>query len=466
MIKRLKPLLILVGVALTLGVLLWVLVAFVLPKDEAGEEKGNAVTLLSVDLSRADSIEIKNTFDRYTLVKEAIGSYYIDGKKGYSINNESVASLLANIGNLTATKKVVENPTKEQLESYGLTAPYGTVKVTNGSDIYAFNLGTTSGSGNYYTRMEGDPAVYLITAAVPDVVLLSRYQFYYEEMIDYSGETADLENLTNINIGGSKRQQEIKVEMNDLAEDEVGSSYVMTAPIYQSFSNTMQDNLNDLMVTLSTCAVAGDDTTTEGLKKFGLDDPAYILSYVLDKKTTTVYFGRVSDSGVQYCYAEGGKFVHSVDASKAEFLGSPLKDFCEDMIYTRAADALKGVKITDGTKNYTIAIGDKDEEGNFFVTINNKQVDSELFSDFYAHILTIGITDLGQKGENAEPYLTIEFTLQNGTKEKMVFYSVSELKCFVELNGSGNFWVSTLNVDKIMENAQKLYDGEVINLEW
>lgn len=465
--KRLKPLLILAGSAVVLGIVLWVLVAFVLPKDTEGDEKGNSVVLMDVDLDEADSIEIKNSFDEYTLVKEAIGSYYVEGKKGYKVSNDTVLSFLGNIGSLTATKKVVDDPTDEQLSNYGLKDPYGTLKVIDGNDTYQFSFGITSSSGNYYTRMAGDDAVYLIDTTVPDVALLSRYQFYYEEMIDYSGETEDLEGLTDIIIGGSKREQEIVVEMNELGDNEVGSSYVMTAPIYQSFANTVQDELNDLMVELSTCAVVGDDTSEAALKDYGLDDPQYTLTYVLDEETVVVHFGRANESGSRYCYVPGQKFIHSVSDDLVDCLGEPLKYYCEDMIYTRAADALSGIKITNGEKTYTIAIGDEtDEEGNFDVTINNKRVDSELFSDFYAHILTIGITDLGQKGESNDPYLTLTFTLKSGVVETMKFYSVNELKCFCELNGSGNFWVSTLNVDKILENAQKLYDGEVISLEW
>ena len=72
MIKRLKPVLILLGVAAVLGILLWVLVAFVLPKDEAGKDKGNSVVLMETDLTEADSIEIKNTFDHFTLMQQAI----------------------------------------------------------------------------------------------------------------------------------------------------------------------------------------------------------------------------------------------------------------------------------------------------------------------------------------------------------------------------------------------------------
>lgn len=466
MMKRLRPLLILAGSAIVLGVVLWVLVAFVLPKDEAGEEKGNSVVLMDVNLSEADSVEVKNTFDSYTLVKEAIGSYYIEGKKGYKVDSSAVVSLLKNLGSLTATKKVIDAPSEEQLKSYGLTTPHGTVKVKKDNEVYEFAFGTTSSSGNYYTRLKGDPAVYLVDATVPDVALLARYQFYVNALTDYAGESSELEKLTDIKIGGSEREQEIVIEMNKLGEDEVGTSYMMTAPIYQSFSTSIQDSLNELMIYLGTCTIVGDDTSEATLKKYGLDQPSYILSYVLDGETVTVHFGKVNDSDYRYCYVPGGKFVHYIPETYVECLGEPLKSYCEDMIYTRAADTLSHITLSGGGKTFEIAIGDKDEEGNFFVTINNKQVDSELFSDFYAHILTIGITDLGQKGENNTPYLNVTFTLKEGTKEYMKFYSVSELKCFVELNGTGNFWVSTLNVDKILSNAQKLYDGDVISLEW
>lgn len=466
MMKRLRPLLILAGSAVLLGVLLWVLVAFVLPKDESGEEKGNSVVLIEDDLAEADSVEIKNTFDSYTLVKKAIGTYYIKGKDGYAIDSSAVVSMLKDIGSLTATRKLIDAPSKEQLESYGLSTPYGTVKVTDDEKSYEFHLGTTSASGNYYLQMEGDPAVYLVDSTVPDTVLLARYQFYTNALTTYTGEAAELEKLTEFTIGGAEREQEITAIVNELAEDEVGASFMMTAPLHQSFSATAQTNINNLMINLSTCTVVGDDTGAASLKKYGLDKPAYTLSYVLDGKTVTVHFGKVNDSDYRYCYVPGGKFIHYIANADTECLGLPLKSYCEDMIYTRAADMQSHITISGSGKTFEIAVGDKDEEGNFFVTINNKQVDSELFSDFYAHILTIGITDLGQKGEAKEPYLSIEFTLTDGTKESIKFYSVTELKCFVEVNGKGNFWVSTLNVDKILSNAQKLYDGDVISLEW
>ncbi len=464
--KRLRPLLILAGSAVVLGIILWVLVAFVLPKDETGEEKGNSVVLMETNLTEADSIEIKNAFDTYILTKEAIGSYYIEGKKGYKVNSASVVELLKELGSLTATKKVIDAPSEEQLKSYGLKTPFGTLKVKDDDKTYGFSFGTTSSSGNYYLQMEGDPAVYLIDSTVPDVALLARYQFYTNTLIEYTGEADELEKLTDIKIGGKEREQEIVIEMNILGDDEVGTSYMMTAPIYQSFSGAIQDSLNELMIYLGTSTVVGDDTGDAALKKFGLDDPSYILTYVLDEETVEVHFGKVNDSGYRYCYVPGGKFVHYIPETYTECLGKPLKSYCEDMIYTRAADTLSHVTISGSGKTFEIAVGEKDEEGNFYVTINNKQVDSELFSDFYAHILTIGITDLGQKGEEQNSYLDITFTLKNGTKEYMKFYSVSELKCFVELNGKGNFWVSTLNVDKILSNAQKLYDGDVISLEW
>ncbi len=466
MIKRLKPLIILLAVTLVLAVTLWVLVAFVLPKDEAGAEKGNSVTLLDLNLTEAESVQIKNTFDDYTLIKQAIGTYYVDGKKGYSVNGDSVVGMLEDIGSLVATKKVIENPSDEQMEGYGLKNPTGTVKIVNKGETIQLNIGTTSATGNYYCKLVGDPAVYLIDTTVPDRVLLARYQFYVDTMIDYTGETAEMETFNNIYIGGTKRPEKLKLIMQQLGEEEVGTTFLMTEPFTHSFNSVYEESITNLLSALSSSAVVGDDTSPEGLKKVGLDRPVYTFQYNLKGETVEVHFGNTTEAGYQYCYTVGGKFVHSVEATNTGFLGLPLKDLCEDMIYGRAADALSAIKVTGQGKNYYIDIGEKDNVGDFFVTINNKQVNSEHFSDFYSHILTIAITDMGDKPAGVAPRLAVEFTLKNGTTEVVNFYPVSELKCFVELNGAGRFYVSTMNVDRILDNAQKLYNGEVIQTEW
>ncbi|MBQ8600582.1 MAG: DUF4340 domain-containing protein [Clostridia bacterium] len=467
MIKRLRPMLILAGSALVLGILLWVLVAFVLPKDDAGEEKGNEVLLIDADLTEADRVEVTNTFDEYTLVKKAIESYYIEGKEDYPVLYDNVSYLLEKLTDFTATKKLVEAPTAEQMEGYGLDDPEGTVVIVNNDDTYTLTFGTTSASGNYYCQLEGDPSVYLVATAVPDIVLLSRYQFYYGQMIEYSDEdTTENEDLTDMFISGSGREQALSITQQQLAEDEVGTSYILTEPFRHSLSNTMLTDLSDMMVAMNVASIVGDDTSPEALAEKGLDDPTYIYRYIKGGETFEVHLGDVNASGYQYCYETGGKFIYSILASDAEILGDPLLNYCEDMIYTRSVDQLAAIKVEGSNKTYNITIGEQDEMGNYNVVINNKKVDSELFSDFYSHILTISITDLGQKGEELQETLAVTFTLKDGTVEEMKFYPVSGLKCFCEVNGSGQFWVSKMNVEKILENAQKLYNGEVITLEW
>ncbi len=466
MIKRLRPMLILLGVAAVLGILLWVLVAFVLPKDEAGEDKGNSVVLMDTNLAGAESIEIKNTFDHYKLVKNAIDTYAIEGKKGYDVSETDVTNLLEDLGKLTASKKVIDQPNAEQLESYGLKTPHGIVEVKKGTDTYSFKIGTTSASGSYYLQMGDAATVYLVDGTIPDVALLARYQFYENKLISYSEDTTAQETLKWFEIRGKKAVADFRLQMNELGEEEVGANYLLTSPINHSASVVCQDHIFELLGQLAASGVVGDDTSEEGLKKYGLDDPAYTFSFTQNDKVQTVHFGNTTEAGYQYCYREGDQFIHNVETLYTDFMGAPLKDFCEDMIYTRAADTLKGIRITGQGKTYQINIGDKDEQGNFYVTINNKVVDSELFSDFYSHILIIGITDMGEKGQSNEPRVTLEFTLKDGTVDTMKFFPVSELKCFCELNGSGSFWVTTMNVDKILDNAQKLYNGEVITTEW
>lgn len=466
MIKRLKPLLILASSAVVLGIALWVLVAFVLPKDEAGEDKGNAVVLMNENLTEAEFIDIKNSFDEYKLVKSAIGKYYIEGKKDYPVNSAGVVALLEQIGSLTAVKKVIDQPSKNQLKDYGLNEG-STFTVTDEGLVYRFCIGGTSASGNYYFQKEGDEAVYLIDASLPDILLLSRHQFYTDTLTAYSDSIAEQGELTNIVVESKNREETIRIKFNDeLEEDEAGVTYMMTAPIKHAVSFAMVDEIAALLTDLSNSSIVGDDTTKAGLKKFGLDQPTSTLTVTISGKKEIFHFGRVNESEMQYCYREGGKFVHAVSASAAALLEAPLLDFCEDMIYTRAADELSGIEVKGKDKTYTIHIGDKDEAGNMAVEINNRRVDSELFSDFYMHILNIAITGIDEKPKDKTPYVSVKFTLTDGTVETMEFYPVSDLKCCCRLNGEGRFLVNTQYVDLILENAQHLYNGETIELEW
>ncbi len=481
MIKRLKPVIILGAVLLVLIAAFFVIRHF-LPKAENTEET-NTVYLLDeklneskipavkhregVQLDEADSIKIENAFGSYTLVKKAIGTYYMQGKKNLAVLSESVVTLLNNIGTLGVNQTVLKKPTEKQLKNYGLDRPDATVTVVNDDDTYVLKIGiSTSDTNNYYAQISGDPAVYLIGNTVPDVVMLSRNQFYSDTMIEYSEETKDLETLKKMVIGGAEREQEIIIEMNKVEDDEVGAAYMMTAPFSHPFSSTMQENLTGLLSALVTCPIASDDTSAAGLRKYGLDQPAYSLTFVMNGKSQTVYFGDVSEADYRYCYAKGGDFIHNVAETDADVLYAPLKDYCEDMIYTNAYDTMESIKISGNGKTYQIAIGESNEEGDFAVSINNKVVDSELFSDFYAHMLMIGISDLGGKEGAKTSYLTIELKQRGGATDVIKFYEVGNNKCYCEVNGSGNFWVKTYSVDKILTNAQNLYDGESINLEF
>ena len=475
MIKRLKPVLILSGILVVLVAVLIVLLQFA-PEAEETEAEEKTVFLLHSDLSEdpedrtgvqldeADSIKIENSFDTYTLVKKAIGTYYMQGKKDLKVNSESVVTLLDNIGAL-GIKDTVEESEIESLKNYGLDKPAAKVTVKDGKSTYELHIGDAHET-EFYAQVKGDPNVYLIGDVVPDIVMLSRYQFYTDTMVEYSDSTEDLETLKKFVVGGAERKEEIVITMNELGDEEVGAAYVISKPFSHPFSSTMQDNLQALISALTTSGIVGDDVTPAGLAKFGLDQPAYYMSFTMMGKTQKVWFGDVSDAGYRYCYAEGGDFVHNVSESDADVLYAPLKDYCEDMIYTTAYDQMESIKISGKGKNYHVSVGEVDDDGNFTVSINNKVVSSELFNDFYAHLLMIGITDLYEGKVSGAPYLTIELKQRGGTTDTIRFYEVGDNKCFCEVNGGGRFLVKTHNVDKLLTNAQKLYNGETINLEW
>jgi hypothetical protein len=444
-----------------------VIVINLLPQDAMGAEKGNTVSVMSKDLSEAELIEIKNQNGQYKLQKGSNG-YYVVGKEKITVQQSNVTALLSGFGSLTSTRTVVEKPSEKDLAAYGLDDP-AILTVQKGMERFILKIGiaTTTGSGSYYAQVGDQAAVYLIDSTLPDVVLANRFQFYSPAMATYSENTSDQQTLKWFRISGKKAAAEFEIKMNELGEDEVGSAYVLTKPVNHSMAIVMQEMLYEMLPALTSPSVVGDDLSEASLKRYGLLEPAYTLTFIQNDKIQTVHFGDVNETtGMQYCYLEGGLLIHQIDTTYTEFMGYSVKEFCEDMIYTRAYDTLNSIKVSGGGKNYNITLGEADENGDFAVAVNNKIVDSELFGDFYSHILMIGVTGMGDKGNSDTPLVTLEFNLKDGGTEVVKFFSVSEMNCFCEIDGKGKFYVTSYNVEKILENAQKLYDGQAILIEW
>ncbi|MBQ6947310.1 MAG: DUF4340 domain-containing protein, partial [Clostridia bacterium] len=248
-----------------------------------------------------------------------------------------------------------------------------------------------------------------------------------------------------------------------MANGDTGLSYVMDDPVNMPFSTSVMDKILGLLTTLNGATPVADDLSQSNLAKFGLDTPQYTLTFANNTNERKIIFGNVTDGKI-YCMAQDSLAIYQIDESAVECLRMDVADMCDVITYTRDVDTLNRIVLKSKGKTYDITTSGTGDQRQ--VKVNNKSVESSIFSEFYAYLLGMEIQIVGEKPAG-EPYLSMEITLsEDGSKEVLNYYYVNERYCFYELNGKGMFYVSRQAVDALLENAQKVYDNKEIVAAW
>lgn len=464
LLKRLAPIIALCVVAVMLFSTVAILKHAVPEDDPNNTDTSNEDEIKIFDLNgaSADRLEIKNVNDEFAFVKKLQKTYYIEGKEDNPVSNAAILTTLTYFGDLSAVAEVEKGVT--DFEQYGLNAPLSTVTWTKGDTKHFIEIGALAPSDNYYMRVDGGDTVYTLNKTTASYFLSPRMDFYDTTVFEFNKEN-DSAYINYFSIK-KKGQEELVVELQDLTDEELFSAYLITAPIEHSLSVERSDGVISLIEALNTLTVYDDDLSPEKLKKYGLDDPEYTFTYRNVQDVHTAYFGKTSDQGYVYMYAEGKNFVYIIDEATINILTYDIAGYCESMSYTRSYDTIDKLTITGGGKSYEIVISGTAEDEDLKAYINGKYVEYENFASLYAHIIGIRISSIGNKTPNDDLAITIKVDCKDGTTDVIRYYKQTDLDTFFELNGSGRLLVPTSEVEKILTFAQQLYDGEEIVLGW
>lgn len=467
LLKKLRPIIALALIAVILFGSVGVL-RLVLPDESADietEEKEDVIELTEdITGTSATRVEIKNALDEYNFVRRLEKTYYIEGKEDLPVANSTILSALTYAGTVTAVTEVAKNVT--DWEEYGLKEPVATVKWIKGDYSHYFELGDIAPSGNYYMRFNGGDTVYTYDLSSANMFITARMDYYDTSVFAFDSKT-DGPYITNFTIFNKKMGETVVANLQDLTEEDLGlSAYIMSAPIEHDFSTEKFEAISTLMGNLTSLTVFSDDISDENLEKFGLIDPEFVFTFTNVAVKNTLRIGDRSDEGYRYAYAEGKPFIYIIDEEVMQVLTYDVAAYCNIMSYSRSYDTIDSLTIMGGGKTYNIDIAGSSEDNDLKAYINNKFVEYENFGSLYAHIISIDVSEVGDKPRGADPIVTIEIKCLDGTKDVLKYYKISELKSFFELNGEGRLIVPTVKVEQILTFSQQLYDGQEIVLDW
>lgn len=463
------------------------------PETEAGEIVGISDRIYifkNISKEEIKKITVENSYGSYAFVSSGDGKFYIEGHKNVPFDEETFA-LLQTITTSTLSKtKVVSGATDEKLDEYGLLTPQANwVVETKAGEFFKVYVGDELlTGGGYYCMFEGRPgSVYVLSEDVSKTVLAS-VEGYVAPVVCAGISQNDYYTVDKFTVykNGEKQFRIRLLDKEEQLNPEALAENIMDYPtayypnaqryyeiIYQ-FMGLVADSCYDI------------SATDEEKAAIGMDDPATVITFEYNDAHYELYFSSLQENGTYY--TESNMFPGVIGVCSAEtlkFLDYTLIDWVDKLVFQQYVTNISSMNITsdDVTVDFQLSHGVSEDGKNtpLYVNANGQEFTTEQvanFRQFYKTLLSVTITDYCVDDEyckmseselqsyisdksNAKLILTYK-TLDGKTSE-LGFYPYSTRHSCVTIDGVGEFYVSTDYVNKIINDAIRLLNGEVID---
>ncbi len=431
-----------------------------------------------VAVENLKSVEVSNSYGTYKITRNANGSYILDNQNKVVFDSSAVSSLILQARFMLAGQKV-ENAS-QNLSDYGLSDADKPIKISvtdTSGKLNTILLGNKSVDGkSYYMKHTQKPYIYVMDSSVsvfenPAVSLLSP--ILEKPMTEQEYNYMDTFTL--------RKNGEDFVKCVIVPEEQAteGSTnlHKMTYPAnYTPSITSFYEALSSLASPKGSYVVeyaVSDKPDKEALfDYYGLTVPSNDLEYSKgDKKChfiTGNSFNDQSGGKVFYAYSEYSDMIIALPLSSMPFLDYTLIDFVDNNVFRYSIDNVSSITVLTpaGTKTFDLAGSKKD----LCVTERQsaKSIDVQSFRQMYISLLSVTVE--GYAETNVSDGLThdLTFTVETkfGDKNTYSFYTLSTLKCLINVNGKGEFYTNRAFIDKIAKNVDMLMSGQEIKADY
>lgn len=312
------------------------------------------ITLATLDTAKVTDIHyIGSDVDINLTLTE--GNWTSKEEPERPINQDNVNSMLSVISEINAYQTVVKSP--DNLSEYGLDSPYAYIQATleDGSTVKLLLGDEIITAEGYYAMVNDDPAVYLVTINYGSGLHLNNFDLTEIE----KAPEITAQNITYLSVD-NRDNEDVELKYNDKATLDNSGSSLYTWQVLKPYDNGYSAD-SSLIATLAANYTTFDfldcvDYKGDDLSKYGLDQP-----------TATINIG-------YFVETSAASTTPSTDSSTA---------------LTTEASTTK----TD--KEYKIYIGDKNDDGDYYVksegshmvyTLSASTVDTMLKVDVFSLI--------------------------------------------------------------------------------
>lgn len=436
-----------------------------------GEEIGVADRILmfgQVTREHIERIEVHNEEGEFTFYRTD-GGFKIEGHEDVSVDAELFASFITSCGYTLSISRIDE---PEPFAEYGLddTTIRYTLTTTDG-DVHTVYIGDETVAGNgYYARYEGRDSVYILDAAIADTVmepvenmvtpLLSYYEYSFDKKLTYFNFFRDGELYFRLEALSAAEEVDL----------EAMAAYKMTYPtsyVPKEECSTIFQSLSGLKGT-KTVALGVND---EELARFGLDEPKCQITFGVDDLEHYLVISEKTERGTYYVGSGFFDIIAEVDASTMAFVEYDLINWVSPYIFRMNIASIDTLELTASDFHETFSLEGTGDTLTVKTLSNGQNVDVNNFKAFYRDLLIICIegdpafSDEEKKSAASDEnlYLMLNVKTRTGLEREYKFHRYSDRRSFLEINGSGDFYVLHNIVAKIKGDAEKVVSGQSVD---
>ncbi len=440
-------------------------------------------------LSRGEieTITVDNSHGGFVFVNDGKGEFYI---KGYdsALFDETLFANLLNVTSYSLSKtKVGSDLSKEKIAEYGLDEPQAswTVKGFNG-DWYKVWVGDRIIPGNgYYCKLDGRESVYVLSENIGATVLVPIEEYVTPLLcggIDQN-DYYTVEDFTVYKHGEKLFSLEL-LEKEEQENKEALAEVMMNYPAtyYPNSAKYFEIIYSYMSLFADSCHKLG--ANEEDLEAVGLSDPATRITFDYNGATLDLRFSEMNEDGNYYVWSVMSPNIIGVcDGSKFDYLEYRLIDWIDSHLFQRYLVTLSDMTVTTPERTVEFKFSHSvaaDGDPILRITANGEEFeksDVDNFRQYYQTFYAIAVQDYCSSdsgytmtdeerdaliSDPSNATLTFSYKTLSGDEVTLSFYQYTTGHSLVTVDGKGEFYVYADTVEKVVNDTERLMNGEPI----
>ena len=450
------------GLVLILLVVATIITVGLLPRDE----NNNIVSptwVIAVEEAKVAKLEVSNPSGGFTATFD--NGVLVEGLEDYPLSDTVMTNLRAAAGSVYAYD-TVERSVKD-LAQYGFSSPLATAVVTDtdGKQV-RLTVGSQMPNGTaYYAMNDSTNHVYAVESDYLFYVLSSKQDLLSKKVTSIHSDTAYMVDYLSITKNGQPYLKIVTMDESEPAHYNSNHLYKMTYPHQGLGRDVNIVSYLETVCNLTATTIKHLGVTDQSLAEYGLSQPPIVIEYSYKGEITRLYCSEPAD-GFCNVYADGGNVIYSILAQKLKLVSLDAMDLVTPYQFERDINDVERILIQTKNGSYTYHVSV--QNGQTTAALDAAPLDDDAFERFYDLLTTSELIGVANKPAGS-PTVTMTFRYREDTgmrNDTVSFYCIDDRTYFIEINGQGNFYVSSLYVDKILECIPKLNAGQDFNIKY